>query len=265
MKKRMVCLCAVGALCLLMVALLPGVSAFAQDFGGMMGGGSSEESTVTATSVTGGGGGGGGSSGETRTVSHARSTTSTTTGYDALDLTVSSLPATELVVGGVSLDLTLRAEDGAALSYTVLLGHWQAASMAESIPAESVPEDDASQSEETNALRVTAQDDGAASWTFNGRTLRKLNNSGVRWLVLTSGAQTLAVPTDGVLGGYTYDQWRSAGVANKDIQYTLAAGVDPPQLQATAAGESCLASANAGDMLYYAGIISQGSGVNHIE
>ena len=52
-------------------------------------------------------------------------------------------------------------------------------------------------------------------------------------------------------------------MAAKDIRYTVA--TDTLTLQAAAGGESYQASANTEDMLYYAGIASQGSGVNNIE
>ena len=252
MKKAIVCFCALGALCLLCRA-----PALAQEMSMGMGGGDSEATTVSVSAIIGGSGGGGGSSEEeNRTISHARSRITSTLAYDALELTVDAEPSATLTVGGVPLELALTAEDGTAQAFTASFIPWPDAAQA----------DGGTEAEPTEtALLLTAEAGATGSWTFPGATLRKMLKSGVSKLVLAAGERKLIRPTAGFLGGYHYDQWRSAGVAAKDIRYTVAADALPPLLRAAVNAESYPADADTESMLYYAGITSQGSGVNTIE
>lgn len=265
MKKTDAWIASLGLLCLLAFAPLGGPAAAADMPSGMSAaggasGGTSETSVVSATSVSGGSGFGGmgGSSEETRTVSHARSTTTSTTGYDALDLTVANAPAQALTVGGVALELTLTAENGEALSFTPTLTHLQSAPAAGD-------GDGSEPSGQVNALVLTAPADATGQWQFSGSVLRKLHNSGVAWLAFQEGERLTALPTEGFLGGYRYDRWRSSGIAAKDIGYAVTLGALPPQITAAAGGETYSVPPEKDGMLYSAGIYSNESGVNNLE
>lgn len=139
-------------------------------------------------------------SGESRTISHSRSSTTSTTPYDALEKVLPSQPMTQLTMGGTALELGLSGEGA---TFTASLAGVKAA--------------DGSQAD---ALILTASGDDAV-WYFDGQALRTLHNSGIVELVLRQGDAVITMPTQGMLSGYAYDALRMAGVPSKGFAFTV--------------------------------------------
>lgn len=182
MKKVFAALCAL----LLMTA-----SAYGEDLTAM----SALSSTSGISSA--GGMSSTGSSSDSRTISHARSTTSSTAPYNALSLTLGDNPMSQLVLGGISLNLTVEGGE-----FTAELISWE----------------DASASADT--LILTA--DAGVSWRFDGQALQKLRDSGITQLVLQAGDNVIVLPTSGFLQGYGYDILKSSGFPDKAFTYAIA-------------------------------------------
>ena len=108
--------------------------------------------------------------------------------YNALELKFSDEPQTQLVAGETTLNLSLSEGAGdAAKPFTAKLAAWQTDEKAQDKP---------------NALVLTAQaGEENSTWRFSGDVYKLLNNSGVDYLVFSTGEYMTALPTAGFTGG----------------------------------------------------------------
>lgn len=218
MKRKMALLTA-----LMMTVALP---AMAQDMGGM---GSSGGISIVEYST-----GRSSGSGESRTVSHARSATTSTISYDALELTLPSQPMTRLSLGGAALNLALSGDNA---TFTAELVGTAAA--------------DDQTGDQAYVLVLTASGDNGV-WQFDGQALRTLHNSGIAQLALRQGDAVLTLPTHGLLGGYAYDALKMAGVPGKG--FAFAVDMVGPTVTVTA-----------GDRTYHPGVQGEQLSLNGVQ
>ena len=191
------------------------------------------------------GGGGGGSSAPK--IPHGRGTETLGPDYDLLDvneLADESEAMNQLTLGGEILALTLNASETgeAGDSFTVSGKSW-------------AQEEGTAQ---TDTLILTAADgEGRSVWTLNGEVLRRMNKSGVRYLVLRSGDQIAALETEGFLAGWKYDGIKSRGIANRRFEYEVTMdGSLPAQWQVSVEGEVYELSTDEHAGIYMTGVYS---------
>ena len=73
-----------------------------------------------------------------------------------------------------------------------------------------------------NALVLTAQaGEENSTWRFSGDVYKLLNNSGVDYLVFSTGEYMTALPTAGFTGGTQYGKLKASGVSTRKFEYTL--------------------------------------------
>ena len=128
--------------------------------------------------------------------------------YNALELKFSDEPQTQLVAGETTLNLSLSEGAGdAAKPFTAKLAAWQTDEKAQDKP---------------NALVLTAQaGEENSTWRFSGDVYKLLNNSGVDYLVFSTGEYMTALPTAGFTGGTQYGKLKASGVSTRKFEYTL--------------------------------------------
>ncbi len=128
--------------------------------------------------------------------------------YNALELKFSDEPQTQLVAGEATLNLSLSEGAGdAAKPFTAKLAAWQTDEKAQDKP---------------NALVLTAQaGEENSTWRFSGDVYKLLNNSGVDYLVFSTGEYMTALPTAGFTGGTQYGKLKASGVSTRKFEYTL--------------------------------------------
>ena len=150
----------------------------------------------------------GGAAVVTRTIPHAPSTQESVVAYDGVELTLTGEEMSVLELGGEALEVALVAAETAG-TFTAQLLCWNG------------------ESEETpNTLLLTAgttaeREDARYAWTFSGRAMRKLHNSGIAYLVLESDGQVTALSTAGCLAGPIYTRWRTQGIPTKEWIYQV--------------------------------------------
>ena len=72
------------------------------------------------------------------------------------------------------------------------------------------------------ALVLTAQaGEENSTWRFSGDVYKLLNNSGVDYLVFSTGEYMTALPTAGFTGGTQYGKLKASGVSTRKFEYTL--------------------------------------------
>ena len=167
-------------------------------------------------------GGGRGSGGKRQT--HGRSRTEMKHDYDQVRIVMDSEPQLmhTLTLDGEKLDVTLADGAGNESVFTVSLygglstegalipGEQKASVML--LSAEGKPEGDQA---EKQAIPESV------TWEMNGAALRVLHKSGIEYLVFRHGKQYTAVPTEGFLAGWAYDELKSRGTAGRRFEYTL--------------------------------------------
>ena len=128
--------------------------------------------------------------------------------YNALELKFSDEPQTQLVAGETTLNLSLSEGSGdTAKPFTAKLAAWQTDEKAQDKP---------------NALVLTAQaGEENSTWRFSGDVYKLLNNSGVDYLVFSTGEYMTALPTAGFTGGTQYGKLKASGVSTRKFEYTL--------------------------------------------
>lgn len=170
----------------------------------------------------GGGGGyhGGGGSSKPR-IPHSRNTEPIGPDYDLLDLKElqknQDSVMNQLTLGRETLALALNreAESGTGDGFTVAGMDWR--------------KEEGNEQIDTLILTAAEPEDGKQSvWTMNGEVLRKMNKSGIEHLVLRSGDQIAVMETEGFLAGWSYDEMRSRGTANRRFEYEIGIGGDAP-------------------------------------
>ncbi|MDO5379088.1 MAG: hypothetical protein Q4G52_12215, partial [Clostridia bacterium] len=154
----------------------------------------------------------GGTSGGKPAIKHVKETMDySLANYNALELKFPEEPVSELVAGDTTLALALTgedAEDGEAGLFTAKLDTWQ--------------RDEESAPERPNALVLSAENaEGMNTWSFTGDVYKLLYNSGVDYLVMTSGEYMTAIPTAGFTGGTQYAKLKASGVSTRKFAYTL--------------------------------------------
>lgn len=131
--------------------------------------------------------------------------------YNALELKFSKEPVSELVAGDTALALALTGEEaaeGEAGLFTAKLDTWR--------------RDEESTPEKPNALVLSAESsEGVNTWSFTGDVYKLLYNSGIDYLVMTSGEYMTAIPTAGFTGGTQYAKLKASGVSTRKFAYTL--------------------------------------------
>ena len=163
-----------------------------------------EEFTFGKRKRTGGTGGTG-----TKPIKHVKETMDySKANYNALELKFSDEPQTQLVAGETTLNLSLSEGAGdAAKPFTAKLAAWQTDEKAQDKP---------------NALVLTAQaGEENSTWRFSGDVYKLLNNSGVDYLVFSTGKYMTALPTAGFTGGTQYGKLKASGVSTRKFEYTL--------------------------------------------
>ena len=163
-----------------------------------------EEFTFGKRKRTGGTGGTG-----TKPIKHVKETMDySKANYNALELKFSDAPQTQLVAGETTLNLSLSEGAGdAAKPFTAKLAAWQTDEKAQDKP---------------NALVLTAQaGEENSTWRFSGDVYKLLNNSGVDYLVFSTGEYMTALPTAGFTGGTQYGKLKASGVSTRKFEYTL--------------------------------------------
>ena len=163
-----------------------------------------EEFTFGKRKRTGGTGGTG-----TKPIKHVKETMDySKANYNALELKFSDEPQTQLVAGEATLNLSLSEGAGdAAKPFTAKLTAWQTDEKAQDKP---------------NALVLTAQaGEENSTWRFSGDVYKLLNNSGVDYLVFSTGEYMTALPTAGFTGGTQYGKLKASGVSTRKFEYTL--------------------------------------------
>ena len=163
-----------------------------------------EEFTFGKRKKTGGTGGTG-----TKPIKHVKETLDySKANYPALELKFSDEPQTQLVAGETTLNLSLSEGAGdAAKPFTAKLAAWQTDEKAQDKP---------------NALVLTAQaGEENSTWRFSGDVYKLLNNSGVDYLVFSTGEYMTALPTAGFTGGTQYGKLKASGVSTRKFEYTL--------------------------------------------
>ena len=163
-----------------------------------------EEFTFGKRKRTGGTGGTG-----TKPIKHVKETMDySKANYNALELKFSDEPRTQLVAGETTLNLSLSEGAGdAAKPFTAKLAAWQTDEKAQDKP---------------NALVLTAQaGEENSTWRFSGDVYKLLNNSGVDYLVFSTGEYMTALPTAGFTGGTQYGKLKASGVSTRKFEYTL--------------------------------------------
>ena len=127
--------------------------------------------------------------------------------YNALELSVSDAPQTELSIGGTAINLSLRSE-GQTEAFTAELATWQTTAA----ETQTAP----------NALVLTAASEAQTNvWHFGGEAYKLLYNSGVEYLVFASGDYIAVIPTAGFTGGTQYGKLKAGGVSTRKFEYTL--------------------------------------------
>ena len=127
--------------------------------------------------------------------------------YNALELSVSDAPQTELSIGGTAINLSLRSEEQTE-AFTAELTTWQTTAA----ETQTAP----------NALVLTAASEAQTNvWHFGGEAYKLLYNSGVEYLVFASGDYIAVIPTAGFTGGTQYGKLKAGGVSTRKFEYTL--------------------------------------------
>ena len=169
----------------------------------------------------GGGGGGfrGGSSGPR--IPHSKNKEPIGPDYDLLDLKELEKKKddvmNQLTLGRETLALALnRPEDSeTGEGFTVTGMDWQ--------------KEEGNEQIDTLILAAANPEEGKQNvWSMNGEVLRKMNKSGIDHLVLRSGDQIAVMETEGFLAGWSYDEMRSRGTANRRFEYEIGIGGDAP-------------------------------------
>ncbi len=151
------------------------------------------------------GGGGGYASGMNHP--HNRNTVPAGPDYDQLAVTEwPEEPVSQLTLGGEVLPLSLEEENTETGGFTVSAIRWQ--------------DPDA---EEPDTLILTAVDgtEGEKIWALNGEVLRRLDKSGVGYLVFRVGERIAVMETGDCLAGWVYDELRSRGTASRRFDYQI--------------------------------------------
>ena len=169
----------------------------------------------------GGGGGfpGGGSSGPR--IPHNKNRQPVGPDYDLLDLKElekqQETVMNRLTLGKETLALSLNRPEGAEAGdgFTVTGMDWKKAEGQEQI--------------DTLILTAADSEDGKQNtWSVNGEVFRKMNKSGIEHLVLRSGDQIAVMETEGFLAGWSYDEMKSRGTANRRFEYEIGMNGDSP-------------------------------------
>ena len=181
-----------------------------------------EEPTESEEPEEPGGGGGGfrGGSGGPR-IPHSKNKEPIGPDYDLLDLKELEKKQddvmNQLTLGRETLALALNraADSETGEGFTVAGMDWQ--------------KEEGNEQIDTLILTAANPEEGKQNvWSMNGEVLRKMNKSGIEHLVLRSGDQIAVMETEGFLAGWSYDEMRSRGTANRRFEYEIGIGGDAP-------------------------------------
>lgn len=199
------------------------------------------------------------SSGSSRSVSHAKSSTKLISAYNGVDLVLGGDSMSQLTVGDDMLDLSLYASEtdrDEASTFTAQFVSWSP----ESAYIEGAGN--------TDTLLLTPDSASASdsyTWVFSGTVYKKLAASGIEYMVMQAGDNSLAVSTSGFSGGTRYAMYRSSGMVSKDFTYavTMDAASGAFQMDVTVDGTTYRMSDDQDSDFYYYDVYStQNGGMN---
>ena len=187
-------------------------------------------------------GGAGGMSGAavpTRTVPHASSTEENVVAYDGVELTIAEEEMSVLMLGGETLSLSLEAGDTAGCFSAQLLD-WNSEKEGVSNPLLLC-------ADETETLDGTC-----VTWTFTGQAIRKLQNSGIAYVVLQTGNQVTVISSAGCIAGTIYTLWRTQGIPSREFTYQVRMdGAQETALLVSVRGDTYALTADTQEDIYY--------------
>ncbi|MBQ7487790.1 MAG: hypothetical protein IJT77_09895, partial [Clostridia bacterium] len=102
-------------------------------------------------------------------------------------------------------------------------------------------------------------------WVFSGTVYKKLAASGIEYMVMQAGDNSLAVSTSGFSGGTRYAMYRSSGMVSKDFTYavTMDAASGAFEMDVTVDGTTYRMSDDQDSDFYYYDVYStQNGGMN---
>ncbi|MBO5537230.1 MAG: hypothetical protein J6B53_17825 [Clostridia bacterium] len=146
-------------------------------------------------------------SGSSRSVSHAKSSTTLISAYNGVDLVLDSSAMSQLMIGEETLDLNLYPGEGNTGETAPFKARFVALNENGTL--------------DTIVLTADESDENAYTWVFSGTVSKKLSASGIAQMVLQAGDHSITVPTDGFSGGTRYAMYRSSGKVSKDFLYAL--------------------------------------------
>ncbi len=158
----------------------------------------------------------------TRRQTHGRSHTEMTHDYDQVRILLNEDGSSEsmhtLTLDGETLPLSLSAEDGKEREFTLTLYDW---TNPDAGLDERKAHGDTLILQAKPAQRTSTEEPDRVVWDLNGTVLRQLQKSGIDYLVFRQGEQMTAVPTEGFLAGWAYDEMRKRGLGGRSFQYRL--------------------------------------------
>ena len=145
--------------------------------------------------------------GTSRSVSHSKSTTTLISAYNGVDLILDSSTMSQLMIGDETLDLTLVPGDGNNGGTASFKAHFAALNESGVVDTLVLTSDEIMEEEYT--------------WVFSGTVSKKLSASGINYMVLQTGENSVTMPTGGFSGGTRYAMYRSSGMVSKDFVYAV--------------------------------------------
>ena len=194
-------------------------------------------------------GGGRGGSSTYRTVSHAKSSTTSVVSYDAVELVVENDSMSQLVVGSEAFDLELERD---AFLVTDEYDENEPPTFSASFTALKADDD-------VDTLVLSANDSSdvidrhSYSWTFSGTVYKKLAASGIDYLMLRIGDDVTVLSTAGFSAGIRYSMYRAEGLASKEFLYTVRMGAPDENfaMNVTVAGDTYQMTSDTSSEFYY--------------
>ncbi len=98
------------------------------------------------------------------------------------------------------------------------------------------------------------------TWEVNGAVLRKMSRSGIAYLVFRSGDRMTAVPTEGFLAGWAYEELKSRGTPGRRFDYrcVMPGEEETPRWSVTVEGETWEPGWNVDSAMYLTGVRAGG-------
>ncbi|MBR2823347.1 MAG: leucine-rich repeat protein [Clostridia bacterium] len=145
---------------------------------------------------------------------HTKPGTKVTHGYDQVTVGIGeTAPMQELTLGGETLPLSLKGENDEAAAFTAAFA-----------VGDTIWDGTAATADLVDTLILKAAEEPGNRWEINGAVLRRLNKTGIDFILFRDETEDVIVPTEGFLAGRAYDGMKSRGVAGRRFDYTLITG-----------------------------------------